>query len=175
MRSFVPHSFQDPSVAESTSHIFLSYASLDRERVQPVVAALDAAGVRVWFDRTGIAAGESYGPEIVAALRSSAALVLCCSAAAFSSRNVRQELALAWKHEVPVLPLLLEPAAQPDEVAYWLEGCQWIELLDHPVGEWLPEVLRALGRPGVAVASPAASPPVASSLGTWAPSGCRPN
>ena len=104
---------QDPPVADPPPHVFVSYASADHARVAPLVAALERAGVPVWLDRTGIPGGANYGPEIVAAIRGSGALVLCCSAAAFASRNVRQEVALAWKHERPILPLLLERGGDP--------------------------------------------------------------
>ena len=110
------------------------------------------------MDRTGIAGGASYGREIVTAIRGSTVLLLCCSAAAFASRNVRQEVALAWKHERPILPLLLEPVDVPDELAYWLEAAQWVELLDRADEVWLPEVTRALHWLGVAVAPPGAAP-----------------
>ena len=94
-------------MADPHPHVFVSYASDDRLRVAPVAAALDRAGVRVWIDRSDIPGGANYGPEIVTAIEASAAMALCCSAAAFASRNVRQEIALAWKFERPILPLLL--------------------------------------------------------------------
>ena len=154
-------------MAESMSHVFLSYASADLERALSLARALERAGARVWLDRSGIPGGVSYGPEIAAAIKTSGALVLCCSAAAFASRNVRQEVTLAWKHERPILPLLLEPAQLPEELEYWLEGSQWIELLDRPDENWLPEVLRALGRFGVArrsVTTPAPDAPTGAAV-----------
>ena len=39
----------------------------------------------------------------------------------------------------------------PDDLAYWLEGTQWIEQFDRPQEAWLPEVLRALRGLGVDV------------------------
>lgn len=137
-------------MADPRAHAFVSYASADRERVMPIVAAMERAGVRVWLDRSGIPGGASYGPEIVAAIRESGALILMSSAPAFSSRNVRQEVALAWKHERPILPLLLERVEVPDDLAYWLEAAQWVEQFGRPEGEWLPSVLVALRRLGVA-------------------------
>ncbi len=142
------------SAAGNGRGVFVSYASADLERVQELAAALKRAGVPVWLDRAGIPGGANYGPEIVAAIRGCSALVLCCSTAAFRSRNVRQEVALAWKHERPILPLLLEPGEVPDDLAYWLEADQWIEVLHRPEDEWLPEVLRSLRRLGVAAAPP---------------------
>src|SRR5215204_2644724 len=135
----------DPTTPDAAElGVFVSYASTDVERVRGLVAVLERAGVRAWVDRAGIPGGVPYGPEIVAAIKASAALVLCCSAAAFASRNVRQEVALAWKSERPILPVRLEPVATPDDLAYWLEAAQWVELLDRPEDQWLPEVLRSL-------------------------------
>jgi hypothetical protein len=67
-----------------------------------------------------------------------------CSDASLRSKNVKQEIQLAWKYDRPYLPLLLEPTNFPEQLQYWLEGWQWIEVLDRPVTVWLPEVLTAL-------------------------------
>ena len=133
--------------AESTApYAFISYASADRARVAPVIAALQGAGVPVWLDRQDIGAGENYALEIAEAIERAAVLVLCCSAASLASRNVRQEVALAWKYERPYVPLLLELVAIPKELEYWLEAAQWVELLDRPASAWLPAVLAALAQ-----------------------------
>ncbi len=150
-----------PPAADPTRHVFVSYASADRERVLPVAAALERAGVRVWIDRAGIPGGASYGPVIARAIKDSGALVLCRLGAAFASRNVRQEGTLAWKHGRPVLPLLLEPVAIPEDLEYWLEGSQWVELLDRPEAAWLPDVVGALRRHGMGVDAAGAEPSAA--------------
>src|SRR3954447_12879830 len=131
-------------------YVFVSYASADRERVEPIVAALEGAGVPVWLDREGIAGGANYALAIAEAIQGCAALVLMVSAASLASRNVRQELALAWRGERSYVPLLLEPVAIPNEVAYWLEAAQWVEVLDHPRAAWLPRVIAALTAHGIA-------------------------
>jgi len=84
--------------------VFVSYASADRERVLPLVDALQRAGVAVWLDRAGIRGGASYGREIAGAIKGCAALVLMTSPLSLASRNVRQEIALAWEHERPYRP-----------------------------------------------------------------------
>ena len=69
------------------------------------------------------------------------------------SRNVKQEIQLAWKYQRPYVPLLLEHTEFPDDVTYWLEGWQWIEVLDRPNAEWFPELLRAINSRGVGVSA----------------------
>src|SRR6476620_1451242 len=129
-------------------YAFVSYASADRERVLPVVAALRAAGVPVWLDEQGIAGGENYAREIADAIKGAAAFLLLASPAAVASRNVRQEVALAWRYERPYVPLRLDPVTIPDDLAYWLEAAQWVDVLDRPEGAWLPAVLAALAPHG---------------------------
>ena len=130
-------------------YVFVSYASRDRDLVFPVVERLERAGVGIWIDREGIPGGANYGQEIAEALKGCAAVLLMCSPRAFASRNVKQEIALAWRFERPYLPLLLEEVAVPDDVAYWLEGAQWVEVLDHSDNRWLPRVTTALAPLGI--------------------------
>ncbi len=135
---------------QNAPYIFISYASADRDRVMPVVEALRRVGVSVWLDQQSIAGGENYAREIVEGIRGCAALVLLCSSASLASRNVKQEVGVAWKYERPYLPLLLEPVAIPDDLSYFLEMAQWIEVLDKHESEWLPQVLTALAPLGIA-------------------------
>lgn len=149
-----PQTAESHADSESDWDVFISYASVDRHRVMGIVEALTHTGLRVWIDGSGLPAGVNYGPEIVAAIKQSRAVLLACSAAAFSSRNVRQEVALAWKHECPIVPLLLEPLPIPDDLAYWLEGTQWVEVLDRPRDAWLWDLTQGLHQLGIAVLEP---------------------
>ncbi len=142
----------------ATPYLFISYASADRDRVLPLVDALQRAGVAVWLDRDGIHGGANYGREIAAAIKDAAALILMTSPLSLASRNVRQEIALAWEYERPYVPLLLEPVAIPDDVKYWLTAAQWVEVLDRPEQDWLPQVLAALAPLGVAPPPPVPVP-----------------
>ncbi len=139
-----------PDTASNQPYVFISYASADRERVLPIVDRLEAAGVRTWIDRDGIHGGANYAQVITEAVKGSAVLLVMCSQASLSSRNVRQELALGWRFEKPYLPLLLESVTLPDEVSYWLEAAQWVEILDHRDKVWIGPVVTALAQRGIA-------------------------
>jgi hypothetical protein len=69
-------------------YVFISYASIDRERVLPLVDRLDAAGVPTWIDRDGISGGANYALEIAEAIEHAAGMVLLCCQASLSSRTV---------------------------------------------------------------------------------------
>lgn len=135
-------------------YVFISYASADRERVLHVVNVLQGAGITCWLDQHNIAGGTNWGGSIAAAIQGCAALVLMSSSASLSSRNVRQEIALAWQHDKPYLPLRLDMTSVPTDLAYWLATAQWIEVLDHPVEVWLPKASQTLAH--LSVDAPAA-------------------
>ncbi|MBI3968739.1 MAG: response regulator [Chloroflexi bacterium] len=131
-----------------TGYVFMSYASADRVRVLEIVDRLALEGMHVWVDRQDIPGGASYGPQIVQAIRGCSVMLVACSQAAMQSRNVKQEIQLAWKYQRPYLPLLLEPTSITDEVEYWLEGWQWVEVLSSADDVWLPQIISGLRRLG---------------------------
>lgn len=138
-----------------TAELFICYASHDVDRVAAIAGDLESAGVTVWRDKDKILGGGNYGPEIVRAVRNCKAFVLMCSEASMRSRNVKQEIQLAWKYGKPYLPLLLDNSISsgfPEQVEYWLEGHQWIEVFDRPADEWLPHVMNSLTTVGVQTA-----------------------
>jgi tetratricopeptide (TPR) repeat protein len=143
---------------KAAPYVFLSYARADRERCHAVAEALESAGVRVWIDRNAISGGTSWGSEIVEGIKDCTVLLICCTEAALQSRNVRQEIQLAWRYERPYVPLLLDRVEFPEQVQYFLEGWQWVELLDQPQSAWLPVLVRALARLGVETQLPGATP-----------------
>jgi hypothetical protein len=144
------------SSCEDTANpeVFVSYASHDRERVLALASILRSHAVSLWFDQQRITGGANWAREIVLAIRSCKALLLMCSDAAMRSRAVAQEIQLAWKYQLRYLPLLLERTCFPEQVEFFLEGSQWIEILDRPVERWLADVLSALNQAGVPCSIP---------------------
>jgi TIR domain/Domain of unknown function (DUF4384) len=148
------------------AEVFISYSSRDRERVIKIAGQLEEAGVKLWLDRNKIAGGLNYGPEIVRGIKNCKVLMLMTTDASMRSRNVKQEIQLAWKYERPYLPILLDPINLPEQIEYWLEGWQWVDVIDRAVEQWLPQVLQSLElagvdcrtRVGLAGTKPAAEP-----------------
>ena len=97
------------------------------------------------MDRVSIPGGVSR-TEIAAAIKDASAVLLFCSDNAFSSATCARRSNSAWKHQRPILPLRLDPVLIPQELEYWLEGCQWIDVFDRPEAVWLANLDRALGK-----------------------------
>ncbi|MEQ9507143.1 MAG: toll/interleukin-1 receptor domain-containing protein [Hyphomonas sp.] len=70
--------------------VFISYSSLDRNRVRVLLKALRAEGLNVWWDQD-IRMGEPWSESIEAALAEAKVVCVCWSPAAVASENVREE------------------------------------------------------------------------------------
>lgn len=141
------------SADSHVADVVVSYSSHDRQRVVQIVEYLESMGVNIWRDDNEILGGKSYGPEIVSAIRQSKVLLLMCSNASMASKNVKQEIQIAWNYGVSYLPLLLEQICYPEQVEYWLTGWEWIEILDRPFEYWSDQVTEALLAFGVSITS----------------------
>ena len=91
--------------------IFLSYASEDRERVKPLVDALEAEGFSVWWDRK-IQAGAAYDREIEAAIDNASCVVVVWSQHSVDSEYVRSEVEEAARRGI-LVPVLIDDAIPP--------------------------------------------------------------
>jgi len=150
----------DPDRAE----VFISYASVDRERVLPIADRLGAAGVSVWLDRRKIEGATFWAEEIVRGIKACKVVLLMCSDASMRSWAVKQEIQLAGERQKALLPVILNPCSYPEQIEFFLAGRHWIEVTGRPEDEWLPPLLRALARAGVRHGAATSVPPAGPDL-----------
>ena len=91
--------------------VFVSYASADRARVQPIIAALEEAGFSVWWDGL-IEGGEQFARSIEAPLERALAVVVVWSKAAHDSYWVHDEAARG-RDRSRLVPLSLDGTEPP--------------------------------------------------------------
>jgi TIR domain-containing protein/uncharacterized protein DUF4384 len=145
------HSYDQQAVSASPPDLFISYARRDYEQVRRVTEQFAAMEVSFWLDQRDIDGGENFAEVIARSIKLSRVFVLMCSDAALRSRNVKQEINLAWNYERQYLPLMLERVSFPEQVEYFLTGVQWIEILDQPINKWWPLVEQAITRLGISI------------------------
>ena len=107
-----------------TDALFISYAHADLQLVEPVLSEIDALGRKVWIDRSGMTGAPGWAGQIVGAIKRSRAVVLMASPRAYASHHVVRELYLAMSNKKPIVPLELEKAELPDDLAYILAPFQ---------------------------------------------------
>jgi formylglycine-generating enzyme required for sulfatase activity len=87
-------------------HVFLSYKTEDRSRVDAYRQALEAAGIEVWWDvKVGI--GERWRDEILIRVESAACVLVCWSHGAVTSDWVKEEATKA-KARGTYLPIRID-------------------------------------------------------------------
>ncbi|HRO57743.1 MAG TPA: toll/interleukin-1 receptor domain-containing protein [Burkholderiaceae bacterium] len=96
------------SPSSAGDYAFVSYAHANRDYGQKVIALLQAAGVRVWFD-AGIKPGTVWDETLEARIRDAGAIVVCLTANYEGSRYCTRELKFADFLGKPILPIALTP------------------------------------------------------------------
>ncbi len=99
----------DPTTPQPT--VFLSYARADQKRARAVIAALEAAGIKVWWDGL-LEGGDTFLPTTEAALENADAVVVLWSATSVESHWVRDE-ATRGRERGCLVPLRLDKSRPP--------------------------------------------------------------
>jgi TIR domain len=127
----------------AVSDVFMSYKSEDRELVQTLAQALEAAGISVWWDKK-ISAGGSWRETIAGALNSAKVVIVAWSKRTEDSSGaawVFNEVDEAQRMRLPIIPVQLEPCiiplgyrhVQAANLAGWKgdqSNPEWQEVLD---------------------------------------------
>lgn len=131
------------------AEVFISYARREFHLVKPVTDQLAELGITLWLDLESIKGAENFAESIRDGIKHCRIVIVMCTGAALGSRNVQQEIKLAWKYERPCLPLLLESVNFPKQIEYFLEGFQWIDVVNQPTVDWLSRIVDSLTTAGV--------------------------
>src|SRR5215510_4608941 len=95
------------------AQVFISYASVDRERVKGLAEAMQARGYTVWWDRQ-IAPGQTFDEVIEKALEEAKCVVVLWSSTSVKSDWVKTEAAEAAKRKI-LVPALIDNVTIPLE------------------------------------------------------------
>ena len=129
-------------MAESKNAVFLSYAAEDADEAQRLCAALRAAGIQVWFDRSELRGGDAWDQKIRREIRDCALFIPIISAntQARLEGYFRREwkLAVARTHDMAddkpfLVPLVIDGTRDQDaRVPEQFRAVQWTYV---PTGE----------------------------------------
>ncbi len=165
--------------AKGGSHAaFLSYASEDAPAAERICAALRAAGIEVWFDRSELRGGDAWDSAIRRQIKSCALFIPLISANSHS--RAEGYFRLEWKLAVDrshlmatdrafIVPVVIDATPDSDDrVPDRFREVQWMRL---PGGETPPafveRIQRLLSLPSTARASPAPEPENTAEAAAW--------
>src|SRR5262249_49236753 len=110
--------------------VFISYATADRAEALKVCKAIERRGIQCWISTRDVPPGANYQEAIVQSLRTARAVALVFSDAANTSNEIKKELSLASRYQVPVIALRLDDVEPSDAFAYELSTRQWINAFE---------------------------------------------
>lgn len=87
------------------TQVFISYSRKDLDFVEKLAADLQAAGLDVWYDLSGLEVGERWQTEISTAIRDSQYLIVVLSKSSVVSEWVEREYLLANQLGLKIIPL----------------------------------------------------------------------
>src|SRR4051812_32349885 len=97
--------------------VFISYATGDRAEALKVCKAIERRGTQCWISTRDVPPGANYQEAIVQSLRTARAVALVFSEAANSSDEIKKELSLASRYQIPVIALRLKDVEPSDAFA----------------------------------------------------------
>ncbi len=100
--------------------LFVACVPEDETRLKPILDLIERDGHVLWIDHAHLPSGPSYSQDAAAALSACRAMVVFCSAASYGAATIRGEIATAFKLDKPIVPILLDEAAMPDALSFYL-------------------------------------------------------
>ncbi len=141
--------------------VFISYATADRTEAMKVCKAIERRGTKCWISMRDVPPGANYQEAIVQSLRTARAVALVFSDAANTSGEIKKELSLASRYQVPVIALRLKDVEPSDAFAYELSTRQWINAFEG-WDEAIDTLVDRVGQiSGSGLVAPAAATPAA--------------
>lgn len=142
--------------------LFVSYARANRTEVQPIIAALEAAGHGVWWDGL-IEGGARFAHQTEAALNAAPAVIVVWSAASITSHWVNDEATAARDRGV-LVPVTIDGSSAPIGFRQFqvIDLSSWSGAVDAPEFARVLNGIAALGNMPKRPQAPAAMTPAPS-------------
>ena len=124
----------------SNNSIFISYSRSDHDFVTSLVSKIKKAGIKVWWDKSSIEAGERWDNSIGSGLADSQTVLLILSKTSVNSENVMDEISYAIDEKKKIVPVLIEDC----EIPFRIRRLQFIDLSNKKRRDFEP-LIAALG------------------------------
>ena len=140
----------NPTAAAQTlntsSHVFISYASQDAAIAAALVEALERRGIVCWIAPRDVKPGALYANAIVGAINEAKAVVLVLSANAVLSSHVGREVERAASKHKQIIGFRIDAAPLSPELEYFLSNSQWIDVAANGMPAALAKLAEAVGQ-----------------------------
>ncbi len=116
--------------------LFISYSRRDTVAVARLVDDLKMTHYRCWFDRNDIHVSEDWQLAIDLGIDRSDAIVLCLSATACMSPNVKYEVDRAKSQNKPIFAVKIAPVPDAELVKMGVDRIQFVDFSEEKTDAW---------------------------------------
>ena len=113
--------------------VFISYSSLNKNVADAVVSDFEQHGIRCWYAPRDIMPGQEWVTAIHEAINSSRLFVLIYTDSSNESKQVANEVALAFNSGKTLIPFRLSDAEMSTELEYYLTRVHWLDAVKPPL------------------------------------------
>ena len=113
--------------------VFISYSTKNKNVADAVVADFEQHGIKCWYAPRDILPGEEWVTAITSALEVSKALVLVFTDESNNSRQVMNEIAVAFNAGITIVPFRLTDEQMSSELEYYLTRVHWLDAVSKPL------------------------------------------
>ena len=117
----------------SLHDVFISYSSKNKNISDAVVSEFEQNGIRCWYAPRDIRPGEEWVTAITGALEKAKVLVLIYTDESNSSRQVMNEVAVAFNAGLTIVPFRLSDEQMSSELEYYLTRVHWLDAVSKPL------------------------------------------
>ncbi|MGZ8219639.1 toll/interleukin-1 receptor domain-containing protein [Methylomagnum sp.] len=115
----------------TTFDVFLSHNSKDKPAVRDLKAALEAYGLKIWYDEDELRPGVPWQELLESGIRDSASVAVVIGKdglGPWEDEEMRAALDLAVKDKRPVIPVLLPDVPAVPSLPLFLSNRTWVDL-----------------------------------------------
>ncbi|MBR6382653.1 MAG: toll/interleukin-1 receptor domain-containing protein [Lachnospiraceae bacterium] len=122
-------------MADNNIDVFLSYSSENKNVADAIVSEFEAHNIKCWYAPRDIMPGEEWVTAIANALENCKILVLVYTDESNSSRQVMNEVAMAFNAGKTIVPFRLTENKMSSEFEYYLTRVHWLDAVTPPLME----------------------------------------
>lgn len=122
--------------------VFISYSSKNKNIADAIVADLEQHGIRCWYAPRGIRPGQEWASAIQEGMSEAKVFVLVYTEESNRSRQVMNEVAMAFKGGKIIVPFRLTEDVMNSEFEYYLTRVHWLDALTEPLSENIDQLRR---------------------------------
>ncbi|MBR4586746.1 MAG: toll/interleukin-1 receptor domain-containing protein [Lachnospiraceae bacterium] len=123
----------EPTIDNGNIDVFLSYSSKNKNVADAVVADFEQHGIRCWYAPRDIMPGQEWVSAIHDAIKRCRLFVLIYTDGSNESKQVANEVALAFNSGKTLIPFKLSNTAMSSELEYYLTRVHWLDAVDPPL------------------------------------------